>query len=177
MMFGLWFFCIAANVCFIHILIHSFKNIKNVVKLFLEIIKDHYFVPKTIYCLVGIIYYSNLVLKISPYICSTHTGSYMYIEASAPRRPGQKARLFSPGNLPTTGTCVTFFYHMYGNTMGTLNVYAKVGGALGTPILTTSGNHGNKWLQAQVTVTSASSWSVSNAEILHALLDVLSIIC
>jgi len=97
----------------------------------------------------------------------------MYIEASAPRRPGQKARLFSPGNLPTTGACVTFFYHMYGNTMGTLNVYAKVGGALGTPILTTSGNHGNKWLQAQVTVSSASSWSVSNAEILHALLSIL----
>jgi len=32
--------CMAANVCFILIHIHSLKNIKNVIKLFLEIIKD-----------------------------------------------------------------------------------------------------------------------------------------
>ncbi|KAH3887685.1 hypothetical protein DPMN_011703 [Dreissena polymorpha] len=84
----------------------------------------------------------------------------MYIEASAPRTTGQKARLFSPINTATNGACVTFFYSMYGATMGTLNVYTKVGSALGSPVLTTSGNHGNKWLQGQVTVTSVSSWQV-----------------
>ncbi|WAR02788.1 MLRP1-like protein, partial [Mya arenaria] len=93
----------------------------------------------------------------------TRQGSYMYIEASSPRTTGQKARFFSTPNPATNGACVSFFYHMYGRQMGTLNVYAKVGGALGAPILTTSGNHGNKWLQAQVTVSSASSWQVCTA--------------
>lgn len=87
-------------------------------------------------------------------------GSYVYIEASSPRRPGQKARLFSPSQPATTGACATFFYHMYGADMGILNVYTRIGNAIGSPILSTNGNHGNKWLKAQVTVTSSSPWQV-----------------
>lgn len=44
--------------------------------------------------------------------------------------------------------------------MGTLNVYAMIGGALGTPIWSKIGNQANKWQNAQVTVTSQGSWQV-----------------
>lgn len=50
-------------------------------------------------------------------------GHYMYIEASVPRNPGQKARLLTP-QYPATQTpqCMTFYYHMYGKNIGSLNV-------------------------------------------------------
>ena len=49
----------------------------------------------------------------------------MYIETSAPRSIGQVARLMSPAyNKWSTPVCtLTFWYHMYGGTIGTLNVY------------------------------------------------------
>ena len=54
-------------------------------------------------------------------------GHYMYIEASAPRKQGDKARLMSPTYTDNSAICVQFWYHMYGNGIGTLNVYAQVG--------------------------------------------------
>lgn len=76
--------------------------------------------------------------------------------------------MIGPTNPPTSGACLTFWYHMYGRTMGTLNVYALAGGALGRPIWTKIGNQANKWINAQVTVVSKGSWQVSkgNAEII-----------
>ena len=53
----------------------------------------------------------------------------MYIETSYPRRPGDKARLNSPiYPKSTSSSCLKFWYHMYGNLMGTLNVYAVLAG-------------------------------------------------
>ena len=53
----------------------------------------------------------------------------MFIEASTPRRLGDKARLISQmfKNVPTQGKCVKFWYHMYGSDIGTLNVLWKTG--------------------------------------------------
>ena len=51
----------------------------------------------------------------------------MYIETSYPRKQGQKARLLSPAYTDNSDICVKFWYHMYGNGIGTLNVYAMVG--------------------------------------------------
>ena len=53
-------------------------------------------------------------------------GHYMYIEASG-RTLGQKARLISPKYTDSSAMCLQFFYHMYGDGIGILNVYAKVG--------------------------------------------------
>ena len=50
----------------------------------------------------------------------------MYIETSSPRKQGQKAQLATPSYTDNTDVCVTFWYHMYGNGIGTLNVYAMV---------------------------------------------------
>lgn len=93
-------------------------------------------------------------------MCIHVLGSYIYTEASSPRVKRDIARIFSPANSATTGSCVKFYYHMYGNTMGTLNVYTRIGNQLGNPIYSLSGNHGNTWSVVEVTVTSPSSWQV-----------------
>ena len=89
------------------------------------------------------------------------TGHYIYIEASAPRAPGQKARVLSPTLPSSSGECLQFYYHMYGAGMGTLNVYTQVG-AQQTNIWTRKGNQGNKWLLGQVTLKNPSSFKVGN---------------
>ena len=77
----------------------------------------------------------------------------MYIEASQPRRPGQKARLWSP--VIVGSGSVSFWYNMFGSGMGTLRVYAAPSVAtsstnLGQPLWSLSGNQGNLWYKAQV---------------------------
>ena len=50
-------------------------------------------------------------------------GHYMYIETSAPRNAGDKARLVSPQVTPSgqRNACrFTFWYHMYGSNIDTL---------------------------------------------------------
>ncbi|EDO47787.1 predicted protein [Nematostella vectensis] len=86
----------------------------------------------------------------------TAAGFYMYIETSSPVQPGWKARLIGGIQPRTYSSCLTFWYHMYGSTIGTLNVYSKTS-SLGSPIWTKIGNQGKEWLVAQVTVRSA--WS------------------
>ena len=62
-------------------------------------------------------------------IFNEYTGHYMYIEASSPRKLGDNARLSSPiYSKSTVPSCLKFWYHMYGSTMGTLNVYAVLSG-------------------------------------------------
>ena len=55
------------------------------------------------------------------------SGYYMYVEASWPRRQGDKALLTSEEFFRTSssGRCIKFWYNMHGNSIGTLNVYYK----------------------------------------------------
>ncbi|KAK7478852.1 hypothetical protein BaRGS_00029951, partial [Batillaria attramentaria] len=81
-------------------------------------------------------------------------GHYMYTEVSW-NNPGVKADLISPDYTPTTSkTCLTFWYHMYGNTIGTLEVYTAPSGDLGNKakIWTKSGSQGNLWKEASISV-------------------------
>lgn len=95
----------------------------------------------------------------SDHTYGTRQGHYVYIESSAPRRRGDKARIDSPSYPATTGTgsCLTFWYSMYGRNIGALNLYLRQGTSsqLRTPIWTMSGNQGNKWRVAQTTINSA----------------------
>ena len=84
----------------------------------------------------------------------------MYIETSAPRVQGDKARLRSPTFPATNGQCLTFWYHMYGPNIGTLNLYTSSFNNLGKPIWTMSGNQGNKWLKAQLSVQKQTQFQV-----------------
>ncbi|KAL8608892.1 hypothetical protein ACOMHN_065230 [Nucella lapillus] len=80
----------------------------------------------------------------------TARGHYIYIETSAPRRNGDKARLNSQSFQASGSHCVEFWYHMYGSTVGALNVYLKQGTTLGTPVFSKHGNQHNKWTQGRV---------------------------
>lgn len=90
-----------------------------------------------------------------------YLGHYVYIESSRPRTRGQKARLISTNNPATSGSCLQFYYHMYGSQIGNLSVYAQQSGIRGRPIWTKSGNQGNMWIEGEVTVTAQSTWMVS----------------
>lgn len=71
----------------------------------------------------------------------------MYIETSSPRVAGDNAKL----ELSVSGkgqlSCLEFYYHMYGDTMGTLTVSS--GNAV---VFNESGNHGNIWKKAMISI-------------------------
>ena len=86
----------------------------------------------------------------------------MYIETSSPRKPGQKARLRSEVLNMHMGGCFTFWYHMYGQTMGTLNLYMDTSVGIATNsiqrIWYRSGNQKNQWQNAAVSVQSSKNF-------------------
>lgn len=77
----------------------------------------------------------------------------MYIETSAPRRNGDKARLIGPSLQVSQPQCFSFWYNMLGDHIKALNIYLKRGNSLGTPIWTRTGTQGATWKQAQLTVS------------------------
>ncbi len=86
----------------------------------------------------------------------------MYIETSYPQKLGKKARLISE-TIPKNpnGACVNFWYHKFGEDVGALNVLKRVNGKLvAEPLWSLSGNQGNLWKQAQVSVLSAEDFEV-----------------
>lgn len=89
-----------------------------------------------------------------------HTGQngyYIFAESSLPYKTGDKA-VFSSIRLPPTssvgtntggiakGVCVSFWYHMYGPHVGTLNAYADTYGKSSLR-WTKKGTQTNKWKQ------------------------------
>ena len=72
----------------------------------------------------------------------------MYIETSSPRVAGDRAMMERTGIKFSGNTCIHFFYHMFGASLGTLNVYVGC-----TKVFTVSGNQGNTWQQAEVKVS------------------------
>uniref|UniRef100_A0AAQ6AII5 MAM domain containing glycosylphosphatidylinositol anchor 1 n=1 Tax=Amphiprion ocellaris TaxID=80972 RepID=A0AAQ6AII5_AMPOC len=90
----------------------------------------------------------------------TKEGYYMYIEASRPRVKGDKARLLSPlfnvsSNRGPKGSgrvpyCVSFYYHMKGKHIGTLNVLLRVRSiaSVDSVMWTKSGDQGSDWKKA-----------------------------
>ena len=85
----------------------------------------------------------------------------MYIESSFPRRNGDNARLTSPvvSVSGQTTKCLTFWYHMYGPHVDTLNVYANTT-TLGPAIWSRNKTQGNAWKLAKVEITKNQSYSV-----------------
>ena len=74
-------------------------------------------------------------------------GYYMYIETSSPRQQGDNAKLelYLPGNGELG--CLTFYYHMYGADIGTLNVFSGK-----MTVFNKSGDQGDMWRKAETTV-------------------------
>lgn len=82
----------------------------------------------------------------------------MFIEASSPRKIGEKARLVSPKFTPSSTTrCLQFWYHMYGANIGSLRVLSKwgTGSKLEEVKWILNGSQGNQWKFARVAVSKA----------------------
>jgi PKD repeat protein len=77
---------------------------------------------------------------------------YIYIEASSPNYPSKTANLISPcyDLVGVNSPELSFQYHMYGSSMGTLNVQASTNASDWTTIWNKSGDQGNSWLQATI---------------------------
>ncbi|XP_019641852.1 PREDICTED: MAM and LDL-receptor class A domain-containing protein 1-like [Branchiostoma belcheri] len=90
---------------------------------------------------------------------TTGTGYYMYMETTLPAT-GDKARLVSPAIVGGGGKCVQFWYHMYGSRTGTLAVFNKVYDQTtqGTRVWLLSGNQGDAWRRARVTLSQTAAY-------------------
>uniref|UniRef100_A0A8C1S2U8 MAM domain containing glycosylphosphatidylinositol anchor 2 n=1 Tax=Cyprinus carpio TaxID=7962 RepID=A0A8C1S2U8_CYPCA len=98
---------------------------------------------------------------------------FMYIETSRPRKDGDTARLLSPKfnvapKNPYSITsppayCFSFYYHMYGKHIGTLNAFVKQKGQStsdASPVWSLSGNQGDRWRQAKISIHPTASFQV-----------------
>ncbi|MFK7920657.1 MAG: T9SS type A sorting domain-containing protein [Bacteroidia bacterium] len=81
---------------------------------------------------------------------------YMYIESSSPNYPSKVGNFNGPcfDLSSLTDPEFNFQYHMYGATMGTLNLQASTDGSTWTTLWTLSGNQGNSWQAASVSMAS-----------------------
>lgn len=89
-------------------------------------------------------------------------GAYIYTEASS-RTVNQTARLQSVLVRPTRNTatsCLSFWYHMYGSSIGALNIYIQRGASMGSPLWTRKGTQGNKWINAKITISQTAAYNV-----------------
>ena len=83
------------------------------------------------------------------------TGYYMYIETSGPRVQGDYAILISPMQRFSGIMCLKFSYHMYGATIEILDVTIN-----SRRVFSKSGNQGNKWFDASITIYVSGLYSV-----------------
>jgi hypothetical protein len=87
----------------------------------------------------------------------------MYIESSFPQQENDKARLISPEYTITTGgSCLQFFYHMWGSGTGTLNVLLMDGADMQPiPLWSLKGDQGDLWRPARATIKAKGQFQVN----------------
>ena len=92
---------------------------------------------------------------------NSYPGHYLYIESSYPARFGYKSQLMSKSFEPTEERCLSWWYNMYGKTVGSLNVYL-INSHLGTRtrLWSKSGEQGKDWKQAYIPYSSESKYRV-----------------
>ena len=102
-------------------------------------------------------------------------GHYIYTEVSG-RQPNQKARIYSSVVSPSSAnqvSCLTFYYHMKGASIGALNLYLTNNPnnrRLSNPTWQRKGQQGNSWQKAQVTVRRSSRYYVSHWQAIYLIL-------
>ena len=88
----------------------------------------------------------------------------MYIEASAPRKTSDRAKLISQIYPAGGAQCLQFYYHMYGAGMGTMLVFLHSvdapHGDQGSMVISRTGNQGNSWLLAQANINMNTPYQV-----------------
>jgi hypothetical protein len=103
---------------------------------------------------------NNFSLKTVTLFLLIGQGYYIYIETSVPRRVNDTARLTSQLITQNATMCLNFWYHMYGTSVRTLNVYLKSAGSLGTPVWSRTGTRSNQWYSASVDIQRSASYQI-----------------
>lgn len=83
----------------------------------------------------------------------------MYVEATG-TATGKKGRISKTySGLSADGSCLDFYYHMFGAMQGSLNVYVNppATGSMGTPAFTVSGQQGNLWIKGQASLNTTTA--------------------
>ena len=93
---------------------------------------------------------------------TTGNGIYYYVESSYPGYPNQVFKTYTPtfDVSATPGKVLSFWYHMYGNAMGDLEI-AVISGGVYTPIDTISGNQGDQWYFAYYPIAAVDSFKIA----------------
>ena len=93
---------------------------------------------------------------------TTGSGVYFYVESSYPNYPNKVFTVYTPtfDISSTPGKVLSFWYHMYGATMGDLEVHLVQNGVF-TPIDTISGDQGNQWHLAYYPITISGQFKIA----------------
>ncbi|CAH1273120.1 MEP1B [Branchiostoma lanceolatum] len=88
-------------------------------------------------------------------------GHFAFIEASSPRRDGDVAGLLSPISTARGPHCLKFYYHMYGEETGSLNLlYMDARSGAKNQIWSKSGEQGDLWVEARVDIDAQTDFQV-----------------
>ena len=92
-------------------------------------------------------------------------GHYIYFESSSPVKTGEQGIVESKIFGPTQATCMSFYFSMYGDTMGMLTVYIEDISKLPPQnnrkkVWEKIGNQGISWQNSRVTIYSNSPFKV-----------------
>ena len=110
----------------------------------------------------------------------TGSGYYIFIEASSPRVPGDMARILSPPIAPSSSPlCLHFWHHMYGLSIGSLNVSSRSNssnpGEQGNLLWSRSGGSIDEWQPGYVTLNESEPFQVGmtvHGDLLSAITDI-----
>ncbi|CAB3992768.1 MAM and LDL-receptor class A domain-containing 1-like [Paramuricea clavata] len=92
-------------------------------------------------------------------------GHYIYFESSWPVRPGKQGIVESKIFGPTRATCMSFYFSMYGDTMGKLTAYIQDINKLQSQnkrrkVWEKIGNQGISWQNSRITISSNSPFKI-----------------
>ncbi|XP_041467523.1 MAM and LDL-receptor class A domain-containing protein 1-like [Lytechinus variegatus] len=91
------------------------------------------------------------------------TGWYIYIDTSS-QSTGDIARILTPLQPVTSQQCLIVWYHMFGASLETLNIYLRRNDAndsyVGDLVWTTQGDRADQWIEAQISVAEAVPYQV-----------------
>ncbi|KAG8175087.1 hypothetical protein JTE90_006431 [Oedothorax gibbosus] len=93
---------------------------------------------------------------------SDHTGRkgyFMFVLGAGVLKKGDKAHLVSLRQGPTNQRCFNFWYHMYGEDVGTLKIITRIDKD-NTTIWSKTGSQGNSWKQGARTIRSTEPYQI-----------------
>lgn len=101
------------------------------------------------------------MVQVFNFICVFVSGSYIFIEASAPRKAGDIATMRAGPFQGGKNVCFIFHYHMFGRHIGRLNIYqVSLNNTSEQLLWTKNGSIGPTWNKAKLYVESTNDYNV-----------------